>query len=68
MGGSNSTGAGIAAGARLDLPVSAAAASALSVRQLKALLAELGVDCRTAVEKSDLVGALVAHLGLHQTA
>jgi hypothetical protein len=37
MSGSNSTGA--AAG--LDLPSSAAAASALSVRQLKALLAGL---------------------------
>jgi hypothetical protein len=50
-----------AAAAALDLPVSAAAASALSVRQLKALLAELGVDCSAAVEKSDLVEALVAH-------
>jgi hypothetical protein len=60
MSGSNSTGA--AAG--LDLPSSAAAASALSVRQLKALLAGLGVDCAAAVEKSDLVGALMAHLGL----
>jgi hypothetical protein len=35
MSGSNSTGTG------LDLPSSAAAASALSVRQLKALLAGL---------------------------
>jgi hypothetical protein len=42
----------------------AAAASALSVRQLKALLAGLRVDFGTAVEKSNLVGALVAHLGL----
>jgi hypothetical protein len=36
----------------LDLPSSAAAASAFSVRQLKALLAWLGVDCAAAVEKS----------------
>jgi hypothetical protein len=40
------------------------AASALSVRQLKALLAGLGVGCHAAAEKSDLVGALVAQLGL----
>jgi hypothetical protein len=60
MGGSDSTDA--AAG--VDLPTSAAAASALGVRQLKALLAGLRVDCTAAVEKSDLVGALVAHLGL----
>jgi hypothetical protein len=51
--------------ASLDLPSSAAAASALGVCQLKALLAVLGVDCAAAVEKSDLVGALVAHLGLN---
>jgi hypothetical protein len=34
------------------------------VRQLKVLLAGLRVDCGTAVEKSDLVGALVSHLRL----
>jgi hypothetical protein len=38
--------------------------SPAAVRHLKALLAGLRVDCGTAVEKSDLVGALVAHLGL----
>jgi hypothetical protein len=61
MGGRNST---CAAAAGLELPSSAAAASALSVRQLKALLAGLGGDCAAAVEKSDMVGALVAHLEL----
>jgi hypothetical protein len=34
------------------------------VRQLKALLAGLGVGFGAAVEKSDLVGAMVAQLGL----
>jgi hypothetical protein len=52
------------AAAVLELPGNAAAAAALSVRQLKALLAGLGAGCVAAVEKSDLVGALVAHLGL----
>jgi hypothetical protein len=67
MDGSNSTvlqGASVAAAAGLDVPASAAAASALSVRQLKALLAVLRADCAAAVEKSDLVGALVGRLGL----
>jgi hypothetical protein len=64
LGGSSSTGTAAAAAAGLDVPSSAAAASVLSVRQLKALLAGLRVDFGTAVEKSDLVGALVAHLGL----
>jgi hypothetical protein len=62
IGGKSS--AGIAAAVALHMPSSAAGASALGVRQLKALLAALGVDCSAAVEKSDLVGALVAHLGL----
>jgi hypothetical protein len=62
--GSSSAAAAAAAAAGFDLLSSAAAAAALSVRQLKALLAGLRVDCAAAVEKSDLVGALVAHLGL----
>ncbi|KAF6258451.1 hypothetical protein COO60DRAFT_1120832 [Scenedesmus sp. NREL 46B-D3] len=66
MGGSSKAGTtgGGAAAAGLDLPVSVAAAAVLGVRQLKALLAGLGVGCGSAVEKSDLVGGLVSHLGL----
>jgi hypothetical protein len=61
--GSSITGTG-AAGAGLELPTSAAAAAVLGVRQLKALLSALGVGCGAAVEKSDLVEALVSHLQL----
>jgi hypothetical protein len=63
MGCGITAAAVVAAG--LELPSSAPAAAALSVRQLKALLAGLGVGCGAAVEKSDLVGALVAHLRLN---
>jgi hypothetical protein len=62
--GEGSSSANAAASAGLQLPGSAAAAAALSVRQLKALLAGLGVGCGAALEKSDLVGALVAQLQL----
>uniref|UniRef100_A0A383VPY6 phytol kinase n=1 Tax=Tetradesmus obliquus TaxID=3088 RepID=A0A383VPY6_TETOB len=62
--GTGSAGAAAAA-AGLELPCSAVAAAALPVRQLKALLAALGVaGLAGAVEKSDLVGLLVGHLSL----
>jgi hypothetical protein len=65
-GSSSSTAAAAAAAAAgLELPVSAAAASGLPVRQLKALLVALGVAGLVgAVEKCDLVQLLVGHLGL----
>jgi hypothetical protein len=57
--------ASTSAAAGLELPASAAAAAALPVRQLKSLLAALGVaGLAGAVEKSDLVGLLVGALGL----
>jgi hypothetical protein len=63
--GSRSTSKAAAAAAGLELPGSAAAAAALPVRQLKALLSSLSVSgVAGAVEKSDLVGLLVGHLGL----
>jgi hypothetical protein len=63
-GGSTNAAASASAAALLELPGNAAAAAALSSRQLKVLLAGLGVGCGKAVERSDLVGAVVAHLGL----
>jgi hypothetical protein len=63
-GGPMGAGGSSSGAAVLELPGNAAAAAALSVRQLKALLTGLGAGCGKAVEKSDLVGALVAHLGL----
>jgi hypothetical protein len=61
----NAAAAVAAAAAGLELPASAAAAAALPVRQLKSLLAALGVaGLAGAVEKSDLVALLVGALGL----
>jgi hypothetical protein len=52
--------------ASLKLPSSAAAASALSIRELKTLLRVVGLQgaVAAAVEKSDLVALLVEHLRL----
>jgi hypothetical protein len=62
---SNISSAMAALAAGHGLPSSAAAAAALPVHQLKALRTSLGVaGLADDLEKSDLVGLLVAHLRL----